>query len=283
MSATHPPAAKIEALEKRWEGEEYRLRAIAKDLRAGRDWTVHLRGLPLVEEVPPRPGEAYGRDLRGADLHHYLRPEVEVGRAEEHKAPLVAAISLEGLRNNTPLPDVSPFPVEVEGAGEIALAMRRGERFLLARCDREPVGVIRSAQHRQFEEYTADRPYIELSGLAVLARWRRSGIGTRLIERAERLAAQDGFDHVVLRTTREIGLVPWYERMGYVVKLTRQLSYPDAPTCLDVLMVKRLATAGAQPLPGTRGRLRIVKAAGRAAGRAGSGSRSYLAWGGGLR
>ncbi len=247
MSVTHPSPGKVRALEQRWRGEERRLRAIARDLRAGRDWTIHLAGLPHVEEIPPRPGELFGRDLRGADLRRWLRPDVSVGQAQEHEAPIVAAISLEALRNNTPLPDVSPFPVEVEGAGEVALAMRRGERFLLARADREPVGVLRIAARTELSEYTDRLPYVELSGLAVLDRWRRGGVGGMLLAAGERVASEESFASVLLRTTREVGLVPWYESKGYRTRLVRQLSYPDAPTCLDVVMVKALRAGPALP------------------------------------
>ena len=66
MSVVHPSPRKVEDLQLRWEGQEHRLEAVARDLRAGRDWTVHLQGLPYVEEVPPLPGEACGRDLRGS-------------------------------------------------------------------------------------------------------------------------------------------------------------------------------------------------------------------------
>lgn len=238
MSVTHPSPHMVRALELRWEGQEARLRRIAKDLRAGRDWTIHLAGLPFVDEVPPLPGELMGRDLRGADLGRWLRPEVEISVADEDEAPRVAAISLEALRNNTPLPDVSPFPVEVEGADEVALAIRRDERFLLARCDREPVGVVRCTRHLGSHEHTSREPYLEISGLAVLARWRRGGIGTRLLDAAEAMAAEEGLKHVLLNTMREIGLVPWYESKGYGVKHVRQLTYPEAPTYLDVLMAK---------------------------------------------
>ncbi len=257
MSVTHPSPFKVRALERRWEGQESRLEAIARDLRAGRDWTVHLRGLPFVEEVPPLEGEACGRDLRGADLGRWLRPPVEIGLAREHEAPLVAAISLEALRNNTPLPDVSPFPVEVEGAGEVALAIRRGERFLLARCDGDPVGVVRCTRRQEFCDYTQREAYMELSGLAVLWRWRRRGIGRRLVEIAESLASEDGLKHALLRTTREVGLVPWYESQGYEVKLVRQLTYPDAPTYLDVVMTKpmRVQTMVRPPLWGVATRV----------------------------
>ena len=72
-------------------GQEARLQRIAESLLAGEDWTRHLRGLSLVEEIPPREGEAYGRDLRGADLRRALHPRVDVTRATERDAALVAA------------------------------------------------------------------------------------------------------------------------------------------------------------------------------------------------
>ena len=255
MSVVHPTSAKIDALLNRWRGQEQRLRAIARDLRAGRDWTVHLRGLPHVHEVPPLEGEAYGRDLRGADLQRYLRPTADISVASEREAGLVAAIGFEGLRNNTALPGISPFPVATESAAEIALAMRRGERFFLARCDGEPVGVVRCAERQEFQRYTDEFPYLEISGLAVLPRWRGTGIGSRLLLTAEAHAQCDGYAHSLLRTTYEVGLVPWYRHHGYEECSTRQLTYPGAPTFLDVIMAKRLRVGQLEANPN---RLRIV-------------------------
>jgi len=258
MSVTHPTPTKIQELRRRWEGQEGRLEAIARDLRAGRDWTLHLRGLPLVEEIPPLPGEAYGRDLRGANLQRLLRPAVEITAATGRESGQVAAISLEGLRNNTALPGTSPFPVAVEGAAEIALAMRRGDRFLLARCDGETVGVVRLGERREFQEFAGRLPYLEISGLAVLPAWRRTGIGRRLLRAAETQALEDGYGWVLLRTTLEVGLVPWYRKHGYEEKHTRQLTYPDAPTVLDVVMSKRCTLPALEPGTPAASRLRIV-------------------------
>ena len=258
MSVTHPTRSKIAELRKRWEGQETRLEAIARDLRAGRDWTKHLRGLPLVEEIPPLPGEAYGRDLRGADLQRLLRPPVDIVPATPRDCGQVAAISLEGLQNNTALPGTSPFPVAVEGAAEIALAMRRGDRFLLARCDGETVGVVRLGERREFQEFAGRLPYLEISGLAVIPTWRRTGIGGRLLRAAETLALEAGYGWVLLRTTLEVGLVPWYRKHGYEERHTRQLTSPDAPTVLDVIMSKRPTLPTAQPGTPAALRLRIV-------------------------
>jgi GNAT superfamily N-acetyltransferase len=258
MSMIQPSPTKIEALRIRWLGQEARLRAIAKALRAGEDWTVHLKGLPFVHEVPPLAGEACGRDLRGADLKRWLRPEVDVRFALEHEAGIVAAITMEALRTNTALPDVTPFPVEGGSAEEISVAMRRGDRFLLARCDSEPVGVMRLAERREYHELVGAPAYVEVSGLAVLPAWRRGGIGTRLLEAGETAAVQAGFGFAMLRTTLELGLVSWYERLGYAVRTTRQLSYPGSPTFLDVLMVRKLPGRARRP-QAPRIRTRIVR------------------------
>jgi ribosomal protein S18 acetylase RimI-like enzyme len=260
MSVIHPSAQRLEALRRRWDGQEPRLAAIATSLRRGEDWTVHLQGLPFVDEVPPLPGEAFGRDLRGADLRRHLRPDVQIRPAGLDDRARVAALTGDGLRWNTPLPGVSPFPAEVESAEEVALAMRRGDRFLLAVTGDEPVGVVRWTERREFQEHTLHRPYAEVSGLSVVPAWRRGGIGRRLLAAAEAQAAAEGHDHALLRTAEEVGLVPWYRTLGYEVRLTRQLTYSGAPTFLDVVMTRRIA-APAPPLkPTYLNGFRIVRA-----------------------
>ena len=240
----HPSPEKLRLLSERWQGQEARLQRIAAGLLSGEDWTCHLRGLPLVEEIPPREGEAYGRDLRGADLKRWLHPKVEVDRAGEKEAALVASVSLEAMRNNTPLPDASPFPVDIESAEGIALAMRRGDRFLLGRVGRKVVAVVRWATRREFADLCDGRPYGEVSGLAVAVSHRRVGIGSTLLASAEWDGAAAGHDFALLRTTVELGLVPYYEGRGYLMRRIRQLTYPEAPTFLDAVMTKRLAVIG---------------------------------------
>ena len=240
----HPSAEKIRALSERWLGQEARLQRVAESLLAGEDWTRHLRGLPMIEEIPPREGEAYGRDLRGADLRRHLHPTTEVTRAAERDAALVAAVTLEALRNNTPLPDATPFPSQCESAEGIEIAMRRGERFLLARVGRTIVGAIRWAVRREFADLTDERAYAEASGLAVLPAHRRMGIGSTLLGSCEWDVAAEGYDCVLLHTAVEVGLVPFYEARGYGVRRVRQHTYPDAPHFLDAIMTKRLAVIG---------------------------------------
>ena len=240
----HPSPEKIRALADRWTGQEARLQRIAESVLAGEDWTPHLRGLPLIEEVPPKDGEAYGRDLRGANLRRYLHPAVEVLRATEKDAALIASVSLEAMRNNTPLPDASPFPADVESAEAVALAMRRGDRFLLARLGRRVVGAVRWAPRREFADLCDGRGYGEISGLAVSVAHRRVGVGSTLLASTEWDVAAEGYDFALLRTAVEVGLVPYYESRGYQQRRVRQFTYPDSPTFLDAVLTKRLAVIG---------------------------------------
>lgn len=240
MSVVHPSPGRIEALKQRWIGQEVRLSRIAEALIAGEDWTAHLRGLPLIEEIAPLEGEAYGRDLRGADLRRFLVPHMTIEPAGDGEAAIVAGITLEAMRSNTPLPETSPFPAEFEGAEQMAVAIRRGETFLLARCARAPVGVVRIAHRKEFAELTGKAAYAEISGLAVLPEWRRNGVGKRLLDAAEQHALEDGERFVLLRTTMEVGLVPYYERLGYETRLVRQLQYAGSPAFLDVVLTKAL-------------------------------------------
>ena len=248
MSVVHPSPSRLEALRQRWVGEDARLRAIAGSMRNGRDWTIHLGGLPFVEEIPPRPGEVYGRDLRGADLRRFLRPELEVRAAEEYEAAIVAGIALEAERSSTPLEGISPFPAELDCAERTAIAMRRGERFFLGRLQDDAVGTIRIARRVEFRSLTGGQDYAEISNLAVLQQHRRAGIGAALMRVAENYAIAQGLDRVLLRTYEELGLVPWYESQGYEVKTVRQLINASGPACLEVICAQRLdpAAAGAE-------------------------------------
>ena len=244
----HPSPEKLRQLAERWKGQEARLQRIAEALLGGDDWTQHLRGLQMVDEVPPREGEAYGRDLRGADLRRHLHPKVEVTRATEQDAALVASVSRDALRNNTPLLDTSPFPADVESAEGITLALRRGDRFLLARLGKNVVGAVRWAPRREFGDLCDEHPYGEVSGLAVSPPHRRVGIGGILLASAEWDVAGEGHDWALLRTPIEVGLVPYYERRGYAVRTVRQHTYPEAPVFLDAVMTKRLAVIGEERL-----------------------------------
>lgn len=55
-------------LMERWEGQEQRIKKIIESARRREDWTVHLEGLPFVEEIEVNKPERSGGDLRGIDL-----------------------------------------------------------------------------------------------------------------------------------------------------------------------------------------------------------------------
>jgi hypothetical protein len=71
------------------------------------------------------------------------------------------------------------------------------------------------------------------------------GIGSQLLATTEWDVAAEGCNHSLLRTSVELGLVPYYESRGYKVRHVRQHAYPDAPTFLDAVLTKRLAVIGA--------------------------------------
>jgi GNAT superfamily N-acetyltransferase len=259
MSIVHPSPAKLEALRARWEGQEGRLRTIAAAMLAGEDWTTHLRGLPHIDEIPPRPGEAYGRDLRGADLKRCLAPEALIAPAHEGEAALVAGLVFEAERTSTPLAGVSPFPTDLDCAERTTLAMRRGEVFLLARVLGRAVGSVRVARRSEFRDLAADGEYAEVSDLAVLPSHRRQGIGRRLIQAAEAWARVQGLDHVLLRTYEELGLVTWYLGMGFCVQRVRQIVPVEGPAALEVICTQRLqpGQSATQGVPTTQEGQRI--------------------------
>ena len=60
--------SKEQLLRGRWIGQEKRIQKIIKSVRKNEDWTVHLEGLPFVEEIQSHEGNRLGKDLRGADL-----------------------------------------------------------------------------------------------------------------------------------------------------------------------------------------------------------------------
>lgn len=256
MSVVYPSPSRLEALSRRWDGEESRLRRIADAMLAGEDWTRHLGGLPFVDEIQAMPGEMYGRDLRGAPLRRLLRPNVRIHEAQECQAAHIASITLEADRHTIPVPGATCFPSEAHSAESMGVALRRGAVFLLASVGTEFVGVIRLEQRQEFSEFTADRPYMEVSGLGVLPSHRKLGIGGALLEAAHEHARARGFEYVLLRTTVEVGLVPWYESKGYSVQRIRQLSFKDAPVYLDAIMAQQLPKPASTP---GRARPRFVR------------------------
>lgn len=59
-----------------------------------------------------------------------------------------------------------------------------------------------------------------------------AGLGHRLVDAAEGLAAARGYRAVILGTLREFGLVEYYARLGYIV--VAQVDYPEGHWGLSV-------------------------------------------------
>jgi uncharacterized protein YjbI with pentapeptide repeats len=68
----------IKSLRERWEGEEARIRKILTSIKREEDWTIHLEGLKLVNQIPAVEGEKYGRDLRGVNFRAENLKEVDL-------------------------------------------------------------------------------------------------------------------------------------------------------------------------------------------------------------
>lgn len=246
MSLLEPTPAKVDALRTRWRGQGWRLRAIAADLIGGRDWTPHLRGLPYVEEIAPRPGEAYGRDLRGAELSQALLPDQDVVQAGVPDAPAIARILKRARVGTGPLGAAAPVGSPPEGEGAIRAAILRGEVFLLVCLGGRPAGVVRVAPAHNGRA----RTHGEVADLAVRPRFQGLGVGARLLEEAEATLVAWGLQEAFLRAIPEAGQVPWYQRRGYRVVRTLQRQPREGAAHLEVEMEKVLPRPQGTPRPG---------------------------------
>ena len=241
MSLLEPTPAKVQSLRSRWRGQGWRLRAIAADLVHGRDWTRHLAGLPHVDEIAPRPGEALGRDLRGADLAQALQPDLDVVQAGVPDAPAVARILAQARVGTGPLGAAAPVGSPPEGEAAIRAAIQRGDVFLLVALASRPAGVVRVGPSPNGRA----RTHGEIADLAVRPRFQGLGVGSRLLREAEATVAAWGLPMAWLKAIPEAGQVPWYERHGYRVVRTLQRHPREGAAHLEVEMEKPLEVARA--------------------------------------
>jgi GNAT superfamily N-acetyltransferase len=65
--------------------------------------------------------------------------------------------------------------------------------------------------------FALDGRVMQLFRLGVLEKHRRRGIGAQLVGAVEDFARAHGASVIYLQTHRELGLVPYYERLGYAV------------------------------------------------------------------
>lgn len=233
---------KIRVLRERWEGENERLNKIADSIVMGEDWTVHLEGLPFIEEVERIHGDKFPRDLRGANLRRYLLPTTIIEPATSEDAPNISYIIKEAMLNDTPLRGVSPFPVPHLNAEDIGLAMERGSRFYMAIQLGKVIGTLQLDSHMDYKHCCDDEPYYEISSLCTLPAYRHQGIGGAIIRASEAVCRQEGeHDWILMRINAEMGFESYYERGGYKRIEVYQRRHPiGAPAHLECVMVKKL-------------------------------------------
>jgi ribosomal protein S18 acetylase RimI-like enzyme len=233
---------KIEALQKRWEGQENRLQKIADAIMAGEDWTKFLDGMPYIDEVQRLDGDCLGRDLRGANLRRYLMPTTAMEPAGISDTPNIAYIMRESNRNNTPLRGISPFPLPPVNSDDVGLMMEKGGRFFLALQIGKVIGIVQMDSASEFKHLTEDEAYYELSNLSVLPAYRHLGVARSILHEFEKFTRNESkHAYILLRTTMEHGLVSYWERGGYVLREVYQRQHPKgAPAYMEAVMTKKI-------------------------------------------
>jgi predicted N-acetyltransferase YhbS len=233
---------KIKALRQRWENQQERLQKIADAVMKGEDWTVHLEGMPHLNDLETIPGDKYPRDLRGANLRRYFQPTPTIIPASPEDAPNIAYIIREALLNNTPLRGKTPFPVPNLSADDIGMAMQRGSRFFMAMQLGKVIGAVQLDSGNELKHNTNNEPYYEITNISTLPAYRHQGIGGGIIQETEKFIAQDGkHKWILMRVIAELGFEDYYQRWGYVKKEVYQKQQPKgAPAFMEIVLVKKL-------------------------------------------
>ena len=233
---------KIKALQERWEGQTERLNKIADSIMTGEDWTVHLEGLPFIDEVKKTAGCKFPRDLRGANLRRYLQATTLIEPATQEDAPNIVYIIKEAMLNDTPLRGISPFPVPPLSSEDISLAMEKGSRFFLGVQRQKVIGSVQLDTGDELKHLTNDEPYYEISNLCTLPAYRHQGIGGAIIRATEDICRKEGkHPWVVMRIVHELGFESYYERIGYALKeVIQREAKMSGPNYLQCRMVKKL-------------------------------------------
>jgi len=229
-------------LRDRWDGQTERLNKIADSIVKGEDWTVHLDGLPYINEVEVIRGDKNGRDLRGANLRRHLQPTTVIEPATSEDAPNIAYIIKEAMLNDTPLRGVSPFPTPRLSSEDVGMIMERGSRFFMAMQFNKVIGSLQLDSGIELKQCTNDEQYYEISNLCTLPAYRHQGIGAAIILEGEKFCRNEGkHSWILIRIISELGFEQHYERLGYVRKEVYQKRYPlGAPAYLECIMTKKL-------------------------------------------
>lgn len=233
---------KIKALQKRWENQTERLQKIADSIVLGEDWTVHLEGLPYLNELETLPSDKYPRDLRGANLRRYLQATTAIEPANPDDAPNIAYIVREAMLNDTPLRGISPFPIPNLAAEDIGMAMERGSRFFMAIQLGKVIGAIQLDSGEELKHNTDNELYYEITNLSTLPAYRHQGIGGAIIRETEKFARKEAKHRwMLMRIIAELGFESYYKRTGYTCKEVYQKQSPKgAPAYMECIMVKKL-------------------------------------------
>jgi predicted N-acetyltransferase YhbS len=233
---------KIKALRQRWENQEERLQKIADAVMKGEDWTVHLQGLPHLNDLETQPGDKYPRDLRGASLSHYLQPTLSIVPASREDAPNIAYIIREAMLNNTPLRGKSPFPVSTLSADDVSAAMERGSRFFIAMQLGDVIGAVQIDSGNDLKHITNNEQYYEISNVSTLPACRNQGVGGGVFEEAEKFVTKEAkHNWILIRIVAELGLEHYCQRLGYVKKEVYQRQpVKGSPAFMEIIMTKKL-------------------------------------------
>lgn len=84
--------------------------------------------------------------------------------------------------------------------------------------------------HIQYQDDYSD--IAVFSGLSVIPDYRKTGLGKKLLEYAEKLAFKNGCTKIELSAEKDSWIVEWYKRMGYKIvdKFREESFYEDILT-----------------------------------------------------
>jgi predicted N-acetyltransferase YhbS len=232
---------KIKALQQRWENQSDRLRKIADAITKDEDWTVHLEGLPHINDLEKAPGDKYPRDLRGANLRRYLQPTTTIIQASPEDAPNLAYIIREAMENDTPLRGKSPFPTPTLSAADVSAAIERGSRFFMAMQSDSVIGAVQIDTGTEYKHNTNNEQYYEISNVSMLPGHRHQGIGGSIITEAEKVVRKEAkHKWILIRVIAELGFEEYYQRLGYAKKEVYMRQPKGAPAFMEIILTKKI-------------------------------------------
>ncbi len=161
-------------------------------------------------------------------MHHARSnpTDITTRKARARDADAIVRIAIAAYETTAwlaPLPPLSAAEVR-------EFVARRGNATFIARCDGVDAGTVSCAREGRVAQ---------LFRLGVLVAFRRRGIGTRLVREVEQASREDGAAVVYLQTYRELGLIEYYEQLGYRVD-GEQVDGASATGLVRIDMIKVL-------------------------------------------